>query len=38
MGRVEPLVWDVVPIAEARRISNTLRDEANNLRGTAFVW
>jgi 2-desacetyl-2-hydroxyethyl bacteriochlorophyllide A dehydrogenase len=36
--RIRPLIQDVVPIAEAPRIYETLRDRPNDLMGTVFVW
>jgi len=35
---IRPLIKDVVPIADAIRIYNILRDEPNKLLGTVFVW
>ena len=32
------LIRDVVPVSEAKRIYNTLRDTPNELLGTVFVW
>jgi 2-desacetyl-2-hydroxyethyl bacteriochlorophyllide A dehydrogenase len=36
--RIAPLIRDVVPVTEAKRIYDTLRDEPGNLLGTVFVW
>jgi 2-desacetyl-2-hydroxyethyl bacteriochlorophyllide A dehydrogenase len=36
--RIGPLIRDVLPVAEAKRIYDTLRDEPNKLLGTVFVW
>ena len=36
--RIRPLIKDVVPIAEALPIYDTLRDNPNELLGTVFVW
>jgi 2-desacetyl-2-hydroxyethyl bacteriochlorophyllide A dehydrogenase len=36
--RIGPLVQDVVPVAEAGRIYDALRDEPASLFGTVFVW
>jgi 2-desacetyl-2-hydroxyethyl bacteriochlorophyllide A dehydrogenase len=35
---IGPLIQDVVPVSEAKRIYDTLRDEPNKLRGTVFDW
>lgn len=36
--RIAPLIKDVVPVSEAARIYDTLRDEPSRLLGTVFVW
>lgn len=36
--RIRPLLKDLVPIADAVRIYDTLRDTPNALLGTVFVW
>ena len=36
--QIAPLIRDVVPVNEAKRIYGTLRDSPNNLLGTVFVW
>ena len=36
--RIGPLIQDVVPVADAARIYDLLRDEPNKLRGTVFIW
>lgn len=36
--RIAPLIQDVLPVSEARRIYDTLRDEPNKLFGTIFEW
>jgi len=36
--RLRPLIKDIVPIADAIRIYDTLRDRPNDLLGTVFVW
>ena len=36
--RIAPLVRDVVPVSEAKRIYDTLRDNPTELLGTVFVW
>jgi len=38
MVRIGPLIQDVVPAAQAKRIYEILRDEPNQLRGTVFTW
>jgi 2-desacetyl-2-hydroxyethyl bacteriochlorophyllide A dehydrogenase len=38
MLRIAPLIRDVVPAAEAKRIYDTLRDEPGKLQGTVFMW
>jgi threonine dehydrogenase-like Zn-dependent dehydrogenase len=38
MIRIAPLIQDVVPAHEAKRIYDTLRDEPNKLFGTVFAW
>ena len=35
---IKPLIQDVVPVGEARRIYDTLRDRPGELFGTVFVW
>ena len=35
---IAPLIQDVVPIAEAKHIYDTLRDEPSRLFGTVFEW
>jgi len=35
---LEPLIQDVVPVADAKRIYDTLRDTPNKLFGTVFNW
>ena len=37
-AKISPLIRDVVPVTEARRIYDTLRDEPNKLLGTVFEW
>ncbi len=36
--KIAPLIRDVVPVSEAKRIYDTLRDTPNELLGTIFVW
>jgi threonine dehydrogenase-like Zn-dependent dehydrogenase len=36
--KIRPLIQDVVPISEAPRIYETLRDRPNDLLGTVFIW
>ena len=36
--KIAPLIRDVVPVSEAKRIYDTLRDTPNELLGTVFVW
>lgn len=36
--RIGPLIKDIVPVAEAKRIYDTLRDRPNELLGTVFDW
>ena len=36
--KIAPLIRDVVPVSEAKRIYDTLRDNPNGLLGTVFVW
>ena len=36
--KIAPLIRDVVPVGEAKRIYDTLRDNPNELLGTVFVW
>ena len=36
--RIEPLIRDVVPVSEAKRIYDTLRDTPGKLMGTVFAW
>ncbi len=36
--KIAPLIRDVVPVSEAKRIYDTLRDNPNELLGTVFVW
>jgi threonine dehydrogenase-like Zn-dependent dehydrogenase len=36
--RIRPLIKDVVPIADAMRIYDALRDRPGDLLGTVFVW
>jgi bacteriochlorophyllide a dehydrogenase len=36
--RIGPLVQDVVPVTEAKRVYETLRDRPEQLLGTVFVW
>ena len=38
MIRIAPLIQDVVPVAEAKGIYDTLRDEPQKLLGTVFDW
>ena len=38
MIQIAPLIQDVVPVAEAKRIYDTLRDEPQKLFGTVFDW
>ena len=35
---IAPLIHEVVPVAEAKRIYDTLRDEPSKLLGTVFEW
>ena len=35
---IAPLLQDVVPVTEARRVYDTLRDAPQELLGTVFVW
>lgn len=35
---IAPLLQDVVPVTDARRIYETLRDHPHELSGTVFVW
>ena len=36
--QIAPLIRDVVPVSEAKRIYDTLRDAPDELLGTVFVW
>ena len=36
--KIAPLIRDVVPVSEAKRIYDTLRDTPTELLGTVFVW
>ncbi len=36
--KIAPLIRDVVPVSEAKRIYDTLRDNPTELLGTVFVW
>ncbi|MYH19538.1 MAG: zinc-binding dehydrogenase [Gemmatimonadetes bacterium] len=36
--KIGPLIRDVVPISEAKRIYDTLRDAPDRLMGTVFAW
>ena len=36
--RIAPLIRDVVPVDQAKRIYDTLRDDPTELLGTVFVW
>ena len=36
--KIAPLICDVVPVSEAKRIYDTLRDNPTELLGTVFVW
>jgi 2-desacetyl-2-hydroxyethyl bacteriochlorophyllide A dehydrogenase len=36
--RLQPLIQDVVPVTEAKRIYDALRDRPGSLFGTVFVW
>lgn len=36
--KIAPLIRDVVPVNEAKRIYDTLRDNPTDLLGTVFVW
>ena len=36
--KIAPLIRDVVPVSEAKRIYDTLRDTPNELLGTVFIW
>ena len=36
--KIAPLIRDIVPVSEAKRIYDTLRDNPNELLGTVFVW
>jgi 2-desacetyl-2-hydroxyethyl bacteriochlorophyllide A dehydrogenase len=38
MVKIAPLIRDVVPVSEAKRIYDTLRDNPTELLGTVFVW
>ena len=38
MVRLAPLICDIVPVAEAKRVYDTLRDEPARLFGTVFDW
>ena len=38
MLRITPLIRDTVPVAEAKRVYDTLRDEPAKLFGTVFDW
>ncbi len=35
---ITPLLQDVVPVTDAKRIYDTLRDDPHELSGTVFVW
>ncbi len=35
---IAPLLQDVVPVTEARRVYDTLRDAPHELSGTVFIW
>ena len=36
--RIAPLIQDVVPVADAKRVYDLLRDSPASLYGTVFVW
>ena len=36
--KIAPLIRDVVPVSEAKRVYDTLRDNPTELLGTVFVW
>ena len=36
--KIGPLIRDVVPVSEAKRIYDTLRDAPDQLMGTVFAW
>ena len=36
--QIAPLIRDVVPVSEAKRVYDTLRDTPDELLGTVFVW
>ena len=36
--RIGPLIRDVVPVDEAKRVYDTLRDRPQELLGTVFTW
>ena len=36
--QIAPLIQDVVPVTEAKRVYGTLRDEPKKLFGTVFDW
>ena len=36
--KIAPLISDVVPVSDAKRIYDTLRDNPTELLGTVFVW
>ena len=36
--KIRPLIRDVVPVSEAKRIYDTLRDAPDQLMGTVFAW
>ena len=38
MVDITPLLQDVVPVTEARRVYDTLRDAPHELSGTVFIW
>ncbi len=38
MVKMDPLIRDVVPVSEAGRIYDILRDKPGELHGTVFVW
>lgn len=38
MVKIAPLIRDVVPVSEAGRIYDTLRDNPDKLYGTVFIW
>ena len=38
MIRIGPLIRDVVPVSEAKRVYDTLRDTPDQLMGTVFAW